>query len=161
MVRPWYWSEGGQPYRAKPFVWIIKGKMAVSWWPDESVLGMYKKENIKVIINCSEFDNAKDVSSDFHYYHINIPDFGLPTETQIQKYLKITDIHSKLEESIVTHCVAGCGRTGQLIIAWASHNGYIPDNTDPVIWMREIRPCALETSTQEKMAKKIYNKYKK
>jgi len=161
LVRPWYWPEGGQPYRAKPFNWIVKGIMAVSWWPDMDVLRIYNKEGIKVIVNCSEFNNRNDVSNEFHYYHINIPDFGLPSESQILKYLEITEKHMANREPIVTHCVAGCGRTGQMIIAWAAKNGYIPENTDPVKWLRKLRPCSLETKAQEELARKLHRKYLK
>lgn len=135
--------------------------MAASWWPDREVFQIYKNEGIKVIINCSEFDNRNDILGNFHYYHINIPDFGLPTESQILKYIEITDKHGTNGEAMVTHCVAGCGRTGQLIIAWASKNDQIPKDMDPVKWLRKKRPCSLETKKQEDFARKIYQYYQK
>ena len=118
------------PERTTPFTWIVKGKMAASWWPDSSVFDRYKKEGINVIINASEFDNRKDVPKEINYYHINIPDFGIPTEIQIDKFLEITEKHGAKNNPIVVHCVAGCGRTGQMIVVWAAFNGYIPNNMD-------------------------------
>ena len=94
MVRPWYWPDGGQPHRTEPFTWIVKGKMAASWWPDPPVFKRYKKEGIKVIINASEFDNRQDVPEEFVYYHIDIPDYGLPTDDQIKRFIKITSFES-------------------------------------------------------------------
>lgn len=160
-MRPLYWSVEENKHRADPFNWIIRGKMAASWWPDREVFQIYKNEGIKVIINCSEFDNRNDILGNFHYYHINIPDFGLPTESQILKYIEITDKHGTNGEAMVTHCVAGCGRTGQLIIAWASKNDQIPKDMDPVKWLRKKRPCSLETKKQEDFARKIYQYYQK
>ena len=161
MVRPWYWPEGGQPHRANPFDWIVKEKIAASWWPDASVFEIYAKERIKVIINACEFDNKEEIPKVFTYYHIDIPDYGLPTEKQIKKFLEITTTHGLKKDPIVVHCVAGCGRTGQLIIIWAAYNGFIPKNLDPVKWIRKIRPCCLETKEQMDLARKMAKRYQK
>lgn len=159
MVRPWYWPKGGQPYRTEPFTWIIKGIMAASWWPDASVFEIYRKEGISVIINCSEFNNREDIPNSYTYYHISVPDYGVPTDHQIEQFLKICSSHSEKSESIAVHCVAGCGRTAQFIIAWAAFNGYIPNGIDPVKWIRKLRSCSLETKEQMDFARKIVKKY--
>ncbi|MFX1409156.1 MAG: dual specificity protein phosphatase family protein, partial [Promethearchaeota archaeon] len=159
LVRPWYWPEGGQPHRTEPFTWIVKGKIAASWWPDSQLIERYKKEGIKVIINCSEFDNQWQIPQDFIYFHINIPDFGTPTVDQLERFFDITNKHGANGEAIVVHCVAGCGRTGIMIIAWAAYNGYFTNKIDPVEWIRKIRPCSLETEEQKKLARKIVKKY--
>lgn len=161
MVHPWYWPKNGMPERTVPFTWIVKNKMAASWWPDTSLFEKYKKEGIKVIINCSEFDYRKDVPSDFQYFHINIPDYGTPTNSQLENFIEITIKSGKKEIPIVVHCVAGCGRTGIMVIAWAAYNGYIPKDMDPVKWIRKLRPCCLETKEQMELARKIANKYRK
>ncbi|MFX1316263.1 MAG: dual specificity protein phosphatase family protein [Promethearchaeota archaeon] len=158
-MRPWYWPEGGQPHRTEPFTWIVKGKIAASWWPDSELIERYKKEGIKVIINCSEFDNRRQIPQDFKYFHINIPDFGTPTDAQLHRFFDITNKHGANGEAIVVHCVAGCGRTGIMVIAWAAYNGYFTNNIDPVQWIRKIRPCSLETEEQTKLARKLVKKY--
>ncbi len=146
---------------SEPFTWIVPKKIAASWWPDTSLFERYKKEGIKVIINCSEFDNRTDISSDFKYFHINIPDFGTPTEPQLKKFLEITSKFSAGRDPMVVHCVAGCGRTGIMIVVWAAYNGYIPNGLDPVKWIRKLRPCSLETKEQMDLARKIARKYQK
>ncbi len=161
MVRPWYWPKTGMPEKAKPFSWIVKNKIAASWWPDPSVIQRYKKEGIKVIINCSEFDNRSEIPEDFKYFHINIPDYGTPTDSQLQRFFKITSKFATNNKPIVVHCVAGCGRSGILIVAWAAYNGYIPDGIDPVKWIRKLRPCCLETKEQMELSRKIAKKYQK
>jgi len=161
MVRPWYWPEGGQPHRTEPFTWIVKHKLAVGWWPESREFEIYRKEGIKVIVNCSEFNNRKDVPKDFVYYHISVPDYGIPTDYQIKTFIKITDKHGKNKEPIVVHCVAGCGRTGQFVIAWAAYKGYIPKGMDPVKWIRKLRPCSIETQEQMTFSRDLAKKYQK
>jgi protein-tyrosine phosphatase len=161
MLRPWYWPKGGQPHRTEEFTWIIKGILAVSWWPDPIVFDRYRKEGISVIINCSEFDYKNNLPSGFQYYHINIPDYGLPTRDQIEEFLKITKEHNQTKEAIVIHCVAGCGRTGQLVVIWAANNNIIPKGVDPVKWIKKIRPCCLETEEQMNFARTMAKKYQK
>ena len=161
MVRPWYWPEGGQPYRTEAFTWIVKGKMAASWWPDPPVFEIYKKERVSVIINCSEFDYKNEIPQNFKYYHINVPDYGVPTDSQIEQFLKVSEMHGEKKEAIVVHCVAGCGRTAQLIVSWAAYNGFIPNGIDPVKWIRKKRPCSLETKEQMASARKFAKKYQK
>ena len=159
MVRPRYWPLNGMPNKSSPFTWIVRNKLAASWWPDPPVFKIYIKKGISVIINCSEFDNKKDIPEGFHYYHINVPDYGLPTEEQISRFLKICDKHGQKKETIVVHCVAGCGRTGQFVVAWGAKNGYIPKNIDPVKWIRKLRPCSLETKEQMEFARNLARKY--
>ena len=139
----------------------MKNKLAASWWPDPPEIEIYKKQGIKVVVNCSEFDNQRIISRFFIYYHINIPDYGTPTEIQLKRFLDITKKHSANAEPIVVHCVAGCGRTGIMIIAWAAYNGYIPNGIDPVKWIRKLRPCSLETKEQMNLAREIFKKYRK
>jgi protein-tyrosine phosphatase len=159
MVRPWYWPEDGMPQKTKPFTWIIKGKIAASWWPDPSLLEKFKEYGISVIVNCSEFDNRSNLKGDFFYYHFNVPDYGLPSENQIREFISICDAHSNKGEAIVVHCVAGCGRTAQFILAWAASRGFIPKGVDPVTWIRKKRPCSLETKEQEDYARKLAKKF--
>ena len=147
------------PERTVPFTWIVKNKIAVSWWPDIKLLQKYKSEGIKVIINCSEFDNHQDVPEEFEFFHINIPDYGTPTDSQLERFLEITSKFNAKEIPIVVHCVAGCGRTGIMIVAWAAYNGYIPHRIDPVKWIRKLRSCCLETKEQMDLARKIARKY--
>ena len=73
---------------------------------------------------------------------------------------KITSKHQADAESIVVHCVAGCGRTGQFIVAWGAHNGIIPKKTDPVKWIRGHRRCSLETDEQMKYARQLASRFK-
>ena len=160
-VRPWYWPKDGQPERTEPFTWIEEDVIAASWWPDPYVIDIYAEKGIKAIVNCCEFDNRKDIPTQFDYYHIHVPDYGVPTDEQIQKFVDIMDKHAAAGESVVIHCVAGCGRTGQFIIAWCAKAGYIPKGIKPIDWIRKRRKCCLETKQQEASAERFCKKYRK
>lgn len=138
----------------------MEGVIAASWWPDPYVFDIYEKNKIRAVVNCCEFDNRQDVPRQLSYYHINVPDYGVPTDEQIQQFLDIMDQHHQANEAVVIHCVAGCGRTGQFIVAWCAMAGFIPAHTDPVHWIRAKRKCCLETREQTNSAQRLMNKYR-
>ena len=160
-IRPWYWPAKGQPERTEPFTWIIENEIAASWWPDPYVFDLYRDHGVKAVVNCCEFDNRKDVPKEFDYYHINVPDYGVPTDKQIDEFLKIMEQHNAAGESVVIHCVAGCGRTGQFIVAWCAKQGHIPKGANPVDWIRAKRQCCLESKEQINCAIRLCQKFKK
>lgn len=159
-TRPWYWPEDGQPERTEPFTWIVDGIIAASWWPDPYVFDIYDEKGVKAIVNCCEFDNRHDVPKQFAYYHINVPDYGVPTDDQIEQFNTIMDEHHQRNEPVVVHCVAGCGRTGQFIIAWCAKAGFIPETESPVDWIRKRRQCCLETDAQIACAERLTKQYR-
>jgi len=158
-VRPWYWPQNGQPERTEPFTWIVQGVIAASWWPDPYVFDLYTKHQIRAVVNCCEFDNRKDVPKEFDYYHINVPDYGVPSDEQIQHFIDLMDQYHKAGQAVVVHCVAGCGRTGQFIIAWCAKAGMIPKKQDPVDWIRSKRKCCLETKQQMACSRRWRQKF--
>ena len=159
-IRPWYWPEEGQPERTEPFTWIVENVIAASWWPDPYVFDIYDEHNIRAVVNCCEFDNRDDVPGQFEYYHINVPDYGVPTDAQIEAFLDLMDRHHHANEPVVVHCVAGCGRTGQFIIAWCAKAGLIPEDADPTDWIRERRECCLETDAQIQCAERLTQQFR-
>jgi len=158
-IRPWYWPEKGQPERTEPFTWIVEGVIAASWWPDPYVFDLFDDHGIKAVVNVCEFDNRQDVPPHLNYHFIHMPDYGVPSEEQVDHFIKLMDKHHTAREPVVIHCVAGCGRTGQFIIAWCARAGFIPKGTDPVDWIRSKRKCCLETGAQEQCARLLTKKY--
>ena len=159
-IRPWYWPKQGQPERTEPFTWIVDGVIAASWWPDPEVFELFKEKGIKSVVNVWGFDNRQDVPKQFAYHFIHVPDYGVPTDEQIERFIKLMDRHHAAKEPAVIHCVAGCGRTGQFIIAWFAKAGFIPKGSDPVEWIRARRKCCLETGAQVQCAKRLTKKYR-
>ena len=108
-MRPSYWPANGQPERTEPFTWIVEGVIAASWWPDPYVFDIFADEGIKAVVNVCEFDNRKDVPKSLDYHFIHVPDFGVPSDEQIDRFVKLMDQHHAAKEPVVVHCVAGCG----------------------------------------------------
>ena len=160
LIRPWYWPLKGQPERTEPFTWMVEGVIAASWWPDPYVFDLFKKNKVKAVVNVCEFDNRKDVPKGLDYYFINVPDYGVPSDAQIEQFIAIMDKHYAANEAVVIHCVAGCGRTGQFIIAWCAKAGFIPKGVDCVDWIRARRKCCLETKEQMKSARRYTDTYR-
>ena len=158
-IRPWYWPKQGQPERTEPFTWIVDGVIAASWWPDPEVFELFKEKGIKSVVNVCEFDNRQDVPKQFAYHFIHVPDYGVPTDEQIERFIKLMDRYHAAKEPAVIHCVAGCGRTGQFIIARYAKAGFIPKGSNPVEWIRARRNCCLETGAQIQCAKRLTKKY--
>jgi len=138
----------------------VEGVIAASWWPDPGIFELFKEKGIKSVVNVCEFDNRQDVPKQFAYHFIHVPDYGVPTDEQIERFIKLMDRHHASKEPVVIHCVAGCGRTGQFIIAWCAKAGFIPNGTDPVEWIRARRKCCLETGAQIQCAKRLTKKYR-
>ena len=159
-IRPWYWPENGQPERTEPFTWIVEGVIAASWWPDPYVFDIFREKGIKAVVNVCEFDNRKDVPREYDYHFIHVPDYGVPKEDQIDHFVELMDRHHAAKEPVVVHCVAGCGRTGQFIIAWCAKAGFIPEGEDPVTWIRQRRKCCLETGAQMECARRMMRKFR-
>lgn len=159
-IRPSYWPERGQPERTEPFTWIVEGVIAASWWPDPYVFDIFEEEGIKAVVNGCEFDNRQDVPKVFDYYFIHVPDYGVPSEQQVNRFIELMDRHAAAREPVVVHCVAGCGRTGQFIIAWCAKAGFIPKGEDAVRWLRGKRKCCLETGAQEECARRWTRKFR-
>ena len=111
------------------------------------------------MVNVCEFDNRQDVPPHLNYHFIHVPDYGVPSEEQVDHFIKLMDKHHTAGEPVVIHCVAGCGRTGQFIIAWCARAGFISKGTDPVDWIRSKRKCCLETGAQEQCARLLTKKY--
>ena len=147
------------PEKTEPFTWIVKGKIAASWWPDLTLFEKFKEEGIAIVINCSEFDNRKDIPEGFQYHHFHVPDYGIPSIDQINQFLLTTESYIREGYPIVIHCVAGCGRTAQFVIALATYHDLIPNHVDPVDWIRKFRPCSLETREQMNFARMVANRF--
>jgi Polymorphic toxin system, DSP-PTPase phosphatase len=142
------------------FSWIIKDVIAASSFPYKAMFEHYSGQGIKAIINCTEKKNKKNVPSNFQSFFCPIADLHVPDEKTVKEFLEITDKLYKMQIPFVVHCMAGCGRTGQMVVAFAAYHNLIPEGEDPVKWVRKRRSCSLEVYPQEIFARDITNRFR-
>lgn len=119
---------------------------------EEDLLAI-KDLEIKVIISLDENITAlkqkSPLLSEFEHHEIFITDFDIPNNEQIEQILSIVEKAKMEKKAVLLHCLAGCGRTG-LVLAIIERFIYKEKNGKKAIEkVRKIRPCALETKTQE------------
>ncbi|MFX0126396.1 MAG: protein-tyrosine phosphatase family protein, partial [Candidatus Hodarchaeota archaeon] len=100
--------------------WIIPGKLAGSSFPLSNELLDFPKLNIKMVVNLTSQGlpnrlKEKLRASGMIFKRFSIPDFGIPTPKIIIEYLQTVCEIIQQEQAVLTHCIAGCGRTGTMI----------------------------------------------
>jgi hypothetical protein len=87
--------------------------LAASRWPDPYVFEIYDEQNIRAVVNCCEFDNRREVPSQFVYHQITTcPNTACRPMRRSSASVTLMDKQHAAREAVVVHCGAGCGRTG-------------------------------------------------
>ncbi|MFX1283084.1 MAG: dual specificity protein phosphatase family protein [Promethearchaeota archaeon] len=109
--------------------WIIPGKLAGSPFPLFKELGILPQLNLMLVVNLTSRGLPNSLkeqlkTSGVKFKRLSIPDFGIPTEDTINHYLQIVCETLQNEQAVLTHCIAGCGRTGTMIGLFLVTHGY-------------------------------------
>lgn len=134
------------------FTWIEEDSLAASSSPYvKRDFDYFKGQGIVAIVDLREYSGYEiDISRyNFSYYHISIVDMTVPTIDQIKEVWKIYNYHKSRNEPIVVHCIAGCGRTGTILVLLSLLIGTYADPHTAIQNLRIIRPCVVENSMQE------------
>ncbi|MFX1515716.1 MAG: dual specificity protein phosphatase family protein [Promethearchaeota archaeon] len=118
--------------------WIVPGKLAGSPYPYSNELLTLPSLNLMLVVNLTSrgIPNSlkkqlKAHSVDFKRY--SIPDFGLPTPQTIHQYLQTVCETLQKGRGVLTHCIAGCGRTGTMIGLFLVTHGYSSEKALEII----------------------------
>ena len=136
------------------FDWVEENVIGATSYPSEVSYKFLKNLGIKIIFNLTKHPVQSKILPDFIYHHIPIKDFSVPTEQQVRRFLDLTEKYQHENKPMVVHCIAGCGRTGQMLAIWGIEMGIITNNDDPVTWIRSKRKCAVETLEQQIFVRK-------
>lgn len=98
----------------------------------------------------------RDVFGSESVRHAPIPDARLADPLLLeQDVLPFLDDAVEAEERVVVHCLAGLGRTGQILAAWLAHDrGYDPDEaieTVEEMGRRPDEPVRVDNATEQEL----------
>jgi len=135
--------------------WVIEGRIAGSSYPITHELLLLPKFNIKMVINLTRRGIPNRIKerlkkNGVEFKRFPIRDFGIPSKDVIKHYLQSVCETIQKGEAVLTHCIAGCGRTGTMIGLFLVSHGYSPEKAINLIHMALGDNCP-ETSNQIKL----------
>ncbi len=118
--------------------WIIAEKLAGSPFPLSREVLTLPELKIKLVINLTSRGISNRVKEQLKqrgvkWERLAIPDFGVPEPIIIKKFLQSVCEAIQREQAVLTHCIAGCGRTGTMIGLFLVTHGYSPAEALDVI----------------------------
>ena len=135
------------------FFWLIPNKLAGGSLPKTSMdIAYLQQKNIHHIVSLvGHIYKIQELitNTGIEIHHIPIPDWGVPSKSQIQQFLELTSKILNDEEAIYVHCYGGCGRTGTMLALYLISSGI--NGKEALEKIRSIRPCSVETEEQEKL----------
>jgi protein-tyrosine phosphatase len=88
----------------------------------------------------------------FEVRYLPIPDFGVPTLTDLELAVQRTIVYAQAGQHIVIHCSAGIGRTG-LFMALLAKRVLGGSGEEALQWVRHYIPHAVETPEQQRLVR--------
>lgn len=118
--------------------WVIPGKLAGSSFPYSNELQILPSLNLMLVVNLTSRGLPNSLkkqlrASSVDFKRFPIPDFGLPTPQIIQQYLKTVCETLQQDKAVLTHCIAGCGRTGTMIGLFLVTHGHSAEKALEII----------------------------
>ena len=86
----------------------------------------------------------------FEVLYLPIPDFGVPTQVDLEQAVHRTLAYAQAGQHIAVHCSAGIGRTG-LFLAVLAKRCLGLSGAEALQWVRYYIPHAVETPEQQRL----------
>jgi atypical dual specificity phosphatase len=142
-------SDG--PSSAPPnFRWIEPGKLAGSGYLSRPAnIAWLVGEGVGAIISAARIPAAVQTEIEqlqIRYLDLPVPDFDVPTDAQIERFIRFVEDSVAFGVTVLVHCVAGVGRTGTLGALWLVHRGVGAGEA--------LERVGVETSTQSALVRR-------
>mgnify|MGYP000884187078 CR=1 FL=1 len=144
------------------FSWIVDGVIAGMSIPKTNgQIRALNDLNIGLVVTLTEQEEGPDLeifnSVSIERLILSIPDFGVPTIDQVDKFIeKSKKILKSKGKATVVHCWGGKGRTGTMLACWLLANKNMK-SVAAINLVRAKRPGSIETDEQIKFVGKYYN----
>lgn len=150
------------------FYWVIKNEIAgmamptasrsSSFFanPNQALLGAVQTEiselkslGIGAIVTLTEISlfSQPFMDAGLAYLHLPVSDMTAPSMDQIKAFVSFARENIAKNKPVVIHCLGGSGRTGTMLACYLVSKGI--KAYDAIKTIRQIRPSAIETMTQE------------
>lgn len=120
----------------------------------------FKQKKIKVIVLLAEDKECEQkagrnlrlfyLHEGFQVIHFPIPDFGIPSNEDLQHFALKTIECAKKGHNIIIHCSAGIGRTG-LFAAYLAKQVLDLPGEEAIKWVRQYFDGVVETNEQRQL----------
>jgi atypical dual specificity phosphatase len=138
--------------KVRGFSWVLEGELAGMPLPMQTGAdaAALRALGIGAVVNLSSHEWPPDVlaGAGLHYLHLPIPDFAPPAPRQVDRFVAFCDASIEAGRPVVTHCIAGRGRTGTMIACYLVRRG--KGAAEAVRTVRAVRPGSIETAEQER-----------
>ena len=138
--------------------WIDKERFGGSSQPHLTDLPFLQGLDLNGIICLQEKNNSEELAQllGIAYLHQPIPDFGVPTEEDIEHILEFINSQQELnpKKPILIHCTAGNGRTGTILASLVKIFDKV-NSSEAIAQIRKVNPLAIETEEQEEFIRNL------
>jgi protein-tyrosine phosphatase len=102
-------------------------------------VALLKKYNVAVLISLLEQPlDHPELCNDFELYHVPVEDITPPSRDQVYTFAEMLFTALAADKTVVTHCLAGIGRTTTMLIAAYLVHGY--SLQELTAWIRVRNP---------------------
>lgn len=108
---------------------------------------LLKQQNVTVLISLLEQPlDHPELCNDFELYHVPVEDITPPSRDQVYAFAEMLCTALAADKTVVTHCLAGIGRTTTMLIAAYLVHGY--PLQELAAWVRVRNPHFLFRGSQ-------------
>jgi protein-tyrosine phosphatase len=116
----------------------------ISDWSPTLVISMVETEEFASKGAASFGDDL--LTSGIQWRHVPVPDYGVPATLNWFDLCNDVLVRLRSGESVLIHCMGGCGRSGMIALRLMIAAGEPADAA--LLRLRKTRPCAIETMAQ-------------